>query len=254
VSKVKSLMSIGAAAIAVASAVDAQAAISLTGPAYTNDFSTLPTVADGFSVNGAIVGVDAAQVSDVTTMDALIQTTSAATYGAVLTDTSTLPPSTNMAFRYRANEDVLQSRATGGAVTTLLVQGTQNTGGPSAITLAYDQTLPAVVGTETPGEQVPGHYVYFSPTGAAGSWVNLGTDLGTAGAKSFASPAVANGNPFYFLFVDDNALSPAAPAPATVDQGYWIDNLSLTTIPEPGSIGVLAVGALGLLARRRRQA
>lgn len=37
------------------------------------------------------------------------------------------------------------------------------------------------------------------------------------------------------------------------DFGYWdIDNIQLTELPEPASLGILAIGAAGLMMRRRR--
>jgi hypothetical protein len=61
--------------------------------------------------------------------------------------------------------------------------------------------------------------------------------------------------------------SSALPSPRTgtyfgyADDGFWgdggtinYDNFTLSTVPEPASIGLLALGAVGLLARRRQKA
>jgi hypothetical protein len=42
-------------------------------------------------------------------------------------------------------------------------------------------------------------------------------------------------------------------APATLGQGFYIDNISLTSsdTPEPGTLGMLLAGALGLAIRLR---
>jgi hypothetical protein len=49
------------------------------------------------------------------------------------------------------------------------------------------------------------------------------------------------------------AISSTASSYGGLDFGYWdIDNVQLAELPEPASLGILAVGAMGLCMRRRR--
>ena len=72
---------------------------------------------------------------------------------------------------------------------------------------------------------------------------------------SFQTPLVANGDAWL-----NKTMGIAFYTPSTLGDlfgglagGYWdIDNVQLTEVPEPASLGILAVGAAGLLMRRRR--
>jgi hypothetical protein len=62
-------------------------------------------------------------------------------------------------------------------------------------------------------------------------------------------PAVQAGDPFAGKNIGVQILSPYDPA---VTGGYWdVDNVRLTSVPEPASLAVLALGAAALCARRR---
>jgi len=118
----------------------------------------------------------------------------------------------------------------------------------AALTFSYDLTennstagaVPTVV-----VEEVPGHRVYFSLTGAAGSWQvvpevssigTTGTRIGTANLGSWPS-----GGLMYVLWADDNA---AADRNNTNNEegGYLIDNVTF----KAGVItGVVPLGPAG---------
>jgi PEP-CTERM motif-containing protein len=74
---------------------------------------------------------------------------------------------------------------------------------------------------------------------AINTWLPLDTGIATAPAGAVKIQA-------FTLVVDFN--SPAA------GESVYFDDLNLTAVPEPASLGIVAVAGLGLLARSRRKA
>jgi hypothetical protein len=124
----------------------------------------------------------------------------------------------------------------------------------SSITLAYDMKCMAA-GTLKSGyppgtlDELPGYSFYYLD---GSDWIHvpdldLSNDtvnsVGHASATITYSSPVANGGVLEFRWFDDNA---AGFAPDTM---YAIDNV---LIPEPGTLSLLAVGALALVWRRRK--
>jgi hypothetical protein len=98
----------------------------------------------------------------------------------------------------------------------------ENTSGQTAnsLTVAYNLTQ----GGTANAEQVPGHRVYYSLTGAAGSWAAFNDIDGATGAKS-GTAALGAGWPqntlMYVLWADDNG-------DGSTDRGYQIDGVTFT--------------------------
>jgi hypothetical protein len=121
----------------------------------------------------------------------------------------------------------------------------------SIITLSYDmQTMAAGVLKSgfSPGaaDELPGYSFYYLD---GSTWVHFApldrTTTGTAsGVFTLANP-VAPGGTLQFRWFDDNAY---AYSPDTM---YAIDNVSIT-VPEPATLSLLEVGAVVLIAARRK--
>jgi hypothetical protein len=112
-------------------------------------------------------------------------------------------------------------------------------------------------------EELPGYWLFYSLDGGQ-NWTNVSalnpTKTGPDGvivpntvgvtnvpATSFtlASP-VAAGSGVLLRWVDDNAQSPSP------DQIIGLDNVTITSVPTPGSLALLTLGALGVARRNRR--
>ena len=125
-----------------------------------------------------------------------------------------------------------------------LLQLSLNNDSGAAITtvkLSYDM----VTMTPPPDAELPGYSFYYldGSTWTPFPSLNL-TDTGTVSAViTYANP-VANGGTLEFRWFDDNS---SATSP---DAMIAIDNVLI--VPEPATLGLLAVGALALISRRRK--
>ena len=132
---------------------------------------------------------------------------------------------------WRSGDQKLGTQPTGNKM-TLLMAALQNNSGSTldALTVSYMLGLPTV----TPGEAIKGHRLYWSKTGAAGSWTAVGDYLlTTAGSTtnvnaSLASLAWVNGGTLYVVWADDNGS-------ANPDGDYTIDNVSFTPFSGPAA-------------------
>jgi len=107
-------------------------------------------------------------------------------------------------------------------------------------------------------EELPGFWLFYSLDGT--TWNNvaalnptLANVPNSVGITSIPTTTVtlssawANGGNLSLRWVDDNAIA------ASPDQIIGLDNVHLTTaVPEPATWSLLAVGALALIARRRK--
>lgn len=235
--------------------------ITLLGGTYVETFDTLPpntswsTTAGAFGVNSAAITTDGTADSAVgtpmapsgTVTAALVSTQlpAAAISGTVAIQTQT---------RYHG-AGFISTAATGDAATLTMLTLTNGTG--SVITsmgISYD--LGIQNGNVVTPEEIPGHRVYWSLTGLVNSWNPIG-DFGFQGTAGGAATQVktesmtafftgwAPGANAYILWLDDNGTT-------NPDGLYFMDNVSLTPIPEP-TVGLLGIGAFGTLGLRRRR-
>jgi hypothetical protein len=120
-----------------------------------------------------------------------------------------------------------------------------------AVTLSYDMADMAP-GTLKDGadpgstDELPGYSLYYLD---GSTWTHVPSlDLSSAGSASavihFSTP-VANGGTLQFRWYDDNA------AEFSPDHMYAIGNITLE-VPEPAACTLFALGALALVARRRK--
>ena len=135
------------------------------GPSgYTNDFSVQPLAADWstLSMAGAT-----ATITTPEQLDAAVQAVAANTVTSALAVDAVNPPALNGSAVWCSSAFFLQTRPTGNNATALMVTLVNGLGGnASSLVVSYDFTkvTPAT-------EEVEGHRVYYSLTGAAGSWV-----------------------------------------------------------------------------------
>ena len=188
----------------------AEAAISV-GPAGsgTLTFDTFPTVADGWSTVTNAGGN--ADIADAAALDAAVQNNVASAINLPLGSSATVNPSisANAIARWNSALQLIQTVPTGVQYVSLLATLRNDTGADqSALTLSYDLNELSATNT-TVVEEIPGHRIYWSLTGAANSWQVIpslssvgtpGTLLATVNLGSWP-----NGSSLYILWADDNA-------------------------------------------------
>ncbi len=206
-----------------AACISAHAAISVVpGGSVLESFAARPAATEWSTKS--ITGGDALFGSAANVDNAVQTNATAATITAQALDSGvTAPPAQNALAAWTAGGTAyLQTRATGNGATLLMATLQNDTGvGATALVLTYTLAQSAA----TPTEQVPGHQVYVSLTGALGSWVNVAPLSGGAvGAKSntIALPGTwAAGATLYVLWADDNATG-------GTDRGLQIDDVQFT--------------------------
>jgi hypothetical protein len=130
---------------------------------------------------------------------------------------------------WRSGDKKLGTQPTSNAM-TLLLATLQNTSGGTVdgLLISYQLGMPTVA----PGEQTNGHRVYWSKSGAIGTWNVLGDYLlsVTGGTKTVNIPltslAWANGDMLYVVWADDNGLT-------NPDGDYTLDDVSFTPFNGP---------------------
>ena len=130
---------------------------------------------------------------------------------------------------WRSGDRKLGTQPTGNAM-TLLMAKLQNTSGGNVdgLLISYQLGLPTIA----PGELLLGHRVYWSKSGAAGTWNALGDFLlsvtGDTQTVNIAltSLAWANGEMLYVVWADDNGLT-------NPDGDYTLDDVSFTPFNGP---------------------
>jgi hypothetical protein len=227
----------------------AQAAISVgPGGSGTITFNLLPPASEWSTITNTGTSAD---IVDAAGLDTAVQTNVASAINMSVGSTATTAPAISSSGIARWNSAILavQTVPTGVGYVSLMATLQNNTGGnQTALTFSYDLTENnSTVGANPTVvvEEVPGHRVYFSLTGAANSWQvvpevssigTTGTRVGTANLGSWP-----NGSLLYMLWADDNA---AADRNNTNNEegGYLIDNVTF----KAGVIsGVIPVGPAG---------
>ncbi len=146
----------------------------------------------------------------------------------------------------------LVTRPTGNAYTLLLARCVNDSGiALPEVELSYDFRV-LYAGTE----EVPGHLVYYSLTGATNSWINIPSLSGGSNGARRVTLDIGNwapSAPLYFLWADDNASAIAPP-----DAANSIDNVSVGPPPlalitepldqlvSPGAAAQFSVAATGI--------
>ncbi|MEI6676164.1 MAG: metallophosphoesterase [Verrucomicrobiota bacterium] len=226
-------------ALSGCAAMPASAAIAV-GPAGsgTLTFDTLPAASEW--ATSSVIGA-AGSLNDDAAMDEAMSGISASSITATLA-TKTGSGTSGPAY-WRSGDYKLGTQPTGNAM-TLLMATLQNTSGSTvdALLVSYVLGLPTVAAAE----QINGHRVYWSKTGAAGTWNVLGDYLLSVTAVTttikipLTSLAWANGETLYVVWADDNGNS-------SPDNDYTLDDVSFTPFSGPmaaisGPLGGTTVG------------
>ena len=170
----------------------------------------------------SISGLDVSFVSPADLDHAVQTNASAAAISTQLLDASGAnPPGQNtLAAWTSGGTSNIWTRPTANGATLLMATLQNNTGGEKNV-LQITYTLGQ--SGSTPPEQCPAHQVYYSLTGALGSWINIpALSGGSPGARSASvnlSDLWPNGAVLYVLWADDNATG-------GVDRGHSIDTIS----------------------------
>src|SRR5213593_734005 len=222
----------------------------LVGPggSGTITFNVLPPVGEWSTRTNTGTSAD---IADAAGLDAAVQTNVASAIDMPLGSTATTAPAISSAGIARWNSSILavQTVPTGVGYVSLMATLQNNTGAnQTALTFSYDLTENNSTAGAIPTtvvEEMPGHRVYFSQTGAAGSWQVVpeissigtsGTLVGTANVGSWP-----NGGLLYVLWADDNALADRNNT-NNEEGGYLIDNVTF----KAGTISsVIPVGPAG---------
>lgn len=202
----------------------ARAAISVgAGGSGVLAFNTAPAATE-FSTG--VLNGDGTTFANTTALDAGVQTVSAANIVRTLPTSATQPPSTfSGGFRYNTAGLFIQSRPTTdgtNAANVMLATLQNDSGAPiTAITVSYTFGINNSVAGE-----LPGFRVYYSLSGAAGTWTLIPalSDSEVAGTQSSGAIAIgswASGSTMYLLWADDNANG-------VTDPSYTIDDFSVT--------------------------
>jgi hypothetical protein len=158
--------------------------------------------------------------STIVTLDNRVNTNVASTITTRVVSATGNPPGANESAVWTSGGTTyLQTRPTANGH-TLLMATLRNDSGSTANNLNLIYTL--TEGGADNGEEVLGHRVYWSLTGAAGSWTPIEAIDGSVGWKTaaVALPGWAATSNLFLLWADDNG-------DGTTDRGYQIDDLTL---------------------------
>lgn len=191
--------------------------------------------------SSATIAGGAGDITTTAALDAAAVTNSAANLTTALGTTSTQSPSisANALARHNTALKHLQTCPTGVAYTVLMAT-LKNESGVDLVGLevSYDFGLAMPAGS-TLVEEIPGHRVFYSQTGAPGSWtLASGLSTGTAGklTATLDLGTWAKNALLYILWVDDNgsANRDNNATPGDEEGGYTIDNfLAVGVAPKP---------------------
>jgi len=244
-----------AAAVMSACGVTSHAAISVPLAGTTETFDVQPPAINWSTLSIPGATADANTDAGLDAKVVTIAPTSIVNQLASLTGT----PAIVAEAKYFSDAKNVATPPTGNFANALMATLTNGAGGPATgLSLNYDLGL--VNNNVTTADEIPGHRIYYNLTGNATDWKGV-ADKGFNGNVTTPPPAVqaqsvnmtfAGGTwlpntTLYVLFLDDNGANP--------DGLFTLDNIKFTPtgVPEPTTIGLGAVGALGLLSRRGRR-
>ncbi len=201
-------------------AMTTSAVVNINAGTWT--FNTLPSVSEWSTLSVAGVSGD---VEVDTGLDSPMNSIAAASINTPLGTQAGSGAGGNA--YWRSGNQKLGTQPTGNMM-TLLMATLQNTWGSTLNGLTVSYTLGLAL---TPGESIKGHRLYWSMTGAVGSWTPVGTYLLTSTGSTTVNanmtlPAWANGNTLYIVWADDNGA-------VGTDGDYTIDNVSFTPYTPP---------------------
>ena len=188
-------------------AANAGAASVVAGIGYTSDFSALPAAADWSTRSFGGTGSTASgEITSAVALDAAVQTNTAALITAQLGSLTGNPPNASGTAGWASAGFYLQTRPTSTAATLLMATLINVTGGDTAsFQVMYDYVTNRAANV---AEEVRGHRVFYSLSGAANSWVFIPalsqTGQGTLNATVSLTGTWTNGGKLYLLWADDN--------------------------------------------------
>ena len=195
-------------------------------------FDAVPAVTNWSTRN---MGGGSGDIANTTQMDTAVQANSASLINTVLGQSATVSPapSADALARWNSVNRNLQTCPTQVGYNVLMATLLNNTGNAAtALTIEYDLGELNAAGT-TVVEELPGHQVYYSPTGSPNSWTLIPA-LSGVGLPGRLSATVSlgtwpAGGTLYVLWADDNAAANRDNS-GTEEGCYTIDNVVFTAI------------------------
>jgi len=248
------------AALALAGA-SAHAQVALSGGAYDQSFDSMGTAGTapptGWSLYTGPTGTsNSTWTSSITASVVGQMVASSGALTAITSPTATNNNGYNAARLPSATSDrvIATSPTTTSGAAIQLAMSNQTGDQITGLNLSYDIVRFTAASS---ANELPGYQVFSSLDGTTWSNVTvlnptLSTVPNTVGVTNVASTIfnlsapVLNGQNFYLRWVDDNATQ------TSPDQILGLNNVSITPVPEPGTLAILAAGLAAAAWRRGR--
>lgn len=169
---------------------------------YTNAFNTAVPSPGDWSTESISGG--SGDVTTAAELDAAVQSLTASGIATQISSDTGNPPAANALATWSSTGHYLQTRPTGVKMAVLIATLVNDTGtNADVLNLNYDFTVATSV-----TEEISGHRVYYSLTGAANSWQNVPAlnshSPGRVSTSVVLSSAWSAGAKLYLLWADDN--------------------------------------------------